>query len=118
MLNLRKKFLHVLNNLRSSSVIEKKKLVKTVNITFSKLIKLDNRQWEVNFRKLPSVPYQFHADTATLQGDRIQFNIYRDGSAGWKISGRDLPMIFTDQCDKLGTAIEKGLEEYYPGFSE
>ena len=89
-----------------------------VNITFSKLVKLDNRQWEVNFRKLPSVPYQFHADTATLQGERIQFNIYRDGTTGWKISGRDLPILFTDQCDKLGSAIEKGLQEYYPGFSE
>jgi hypothetical protein len=100
------------------SLSKKAEHVKTVNITFSKLVKLDNRQWEVNFRKLPSVPYQFHADTATLQGDRIQFNIYRDGNSGWKISGRDLPPIFISQCDKLGTAIEKGLEEYYPGYSE
>ena len=92
--------------------------MKTVNITFSKLIKLDNRQWEVNFRKLPSVPYQFHADTATLQGERIEFSIYRDGSSGWKISGRNLPELFTVSCDKLGTAIEKGLEENYPGYSE
>lgn len=89
-----------------------------VNITFSKLVKLDNRQWEVNFRKLPSVPYQFHADTATLQGERIQFSIYREGSSGWKISGRDLPVLFTESCDKLGTAIEKGLAENYPGFIE
>ena len=87
-----------------------------VNITFSKLIKLDNRQWEVNFRKLSTSPYQFHADTATLQGERIQFSIYRDESSGWKISGRDLPGLFVDSCDKLGTAIEKGLEEYYPGY--
>lgn len=89
-----------------------------VNITFSKLVKLDNRQWEVNFRKLPSSPYQFHADTATLQGERIQFSIYRDGTSGWKIAGRDLPVLFTNACDKLGTAIEKGLQEYYPNFSE
>ena len=89
-----------------------------VNITFSKLVKLDNRQWEVNFRKLPSSPYQFHADTATLQGVRIQFSIYRDGSSGWKIAGRDLPVLFTNACDKRGTAIEKGLQEYYPNFSE
>ena len=88
-----------------------------MNITFSKLIKLDNRQWEVNFRKLPSVPYQFHADTATLQGERIQFNIYRDGNS-WKISGRDLPVLFTEQCEKLGTAIENGLQEYYPDYSD
>ncbi|HUQ66398.1 MAG TPA: hypothetical protein VM101_09595 [Flavitalea sp.] len=89
-----------------------------VNVTFTKLIKLDNRQWEVNFRKLPSAPDKFHADTATLQGERIQFSIYREGSSGWKISGKDLPVMFTDSCDKLGTAIEKGLEEYYPEFRE
>ena len=106
------------NNHLIAAVYRKKKHVKTVNITFSKLIKLDNRQWEVNFRKLPSMPYQFHADTATLQGERIQFNIYRDGTSGWKISGRDLPLLFTDQCEKLGVAIEKGLEEYYPGYAE
>ena len=33
-------------------------------------------------------------------------------------SGRDLPLLFTDQCEKLGVAIEKGLEEYYPGYAE
>jgi hypothetical protein len=87
-----------------------------VNITFSKLVKIDGRQWEVNFRKLPSVPYQFHADTATLQGERIQFSLYREGSSGWRISGRDLPVWFTDACEKLGNAIEKGLEEYYPEY--
>lgn len=64
------------------------------------------------------MPYQFHADTATLQGERIQFQIYRDGTSGWKINGSDIPFFFTDQCDKLGTAIEKGLEEYYPGFAD
>ena len=89
-----------------------------VNITFSKLVKLDNRQWEVNFRKLPSDPYQFHADTATLQGERIQFQIYREDSSGWRISGRDLPALFVQSCEKLGTAIEKGLEEYYPWYRE
>jgi hypothetical protein len=86
-----------------------------INITFSKLVKIDGRQWEVNFRKLPSASYQFHGDTATLQGERIQFNLSRDGDAGWKITGRDLPIWFTEACDKLGTAVEKGLEEYYPG---
>jgi hypothetical protein len=91
-------------------------LVKTVNITFSKLVKIEGRQWEVNFRKLPASPHQFHADTATLQGDRIQFNLYKDGSSGWQISGRDIPVWFTDARDKLGNAIERGMEEYYPDY--
>ena len=87
-----------------------------VNIAFSKLVKIEGRQWEVNFRKLPSSPYQFHADTATLQGERIQFQLYREGTAGWKVNGRDLPVLISEASDKLGSAIEKGLEEFYPGF--
>lgn len=87
-----------------------------VNIAFSKLVKIEGRQWEVNFRRLPSSPYQFHADTVTLQGERIQFHIYREGTAGWKVNGRDLPAWFSENSDKLGSAIEKGLEEFYPGI--
>jgi hypothetical protein len=90
--------------------------VKTVNVTFSKLVKLDSRQWEVNFRKLPTLPYQFHADTATLQGERIQFSIYREGDSNWRISGRDIPEIISHSSDKLGSALERGMEEFYPGL--
>lgn len=90
--------------------------MKTVNITFSKLVKIDNRQWEVNFRKLPAATYQFHADTATLAGERIQFSIYKEETNEWRIVGRDLPELIVNSREKLVTAIEKGMQEYYPNF--
>lgn len=90
--------------------------MKTVNITFSKLIKIDNRQWEVNFRKLPGTPNQFHVDTATLQGERIQFNLERNESE-WRLIGRDVPELIAGAREKLVTAVEKGMQEYYPQFT-
>jgi hypothetical protein len=100
----------------SASLCLKWHPVKTVNVTFSKLVKLDSRQWEVNFRKLPTLPYQFHADTATLQGERIQFSIYRESDSSWRIAGRDIPEIISHSSDKLGSALERGMEEFYPGL--
>jgi hypothetical protein len=87
-----------------------------INIAFSKLVKIEGRQWEVNFRKLPSASYEFHADTATLEGDRLQFHVLRQGTSGWQVCGRDLPHWFCEASDKLGNAIENGLKEFYPGI--
>jgi hypothetical protein len=84
-----------------------------INIAFSKLVKIGSRQWEVNFRKLPSETNRFHADTPTLDGERIQFDLYKDQSA-WHISGAAVPEWISSAEQTLGTAVEQGLRECFP----
>jgi len=77
------------------------------------MVKIGNRQWEVNFRKLPSENNSFHADTPTLDGNRIQFNLYKE-QASWHISGTGIPEWISSAGQTLGTAIEQGLKEAFP----
>lgn len=85
-----------------------------INITFSKLVKMNGRLWEVNYRKLSGGPNLFHADTATLQGDRIQFLIHNDNGSGWRITGLDPASWLNDHVQSLGAAVDRGLQEHYP----
>lgn len=84
-----------------------------VNIAFSRLVKIGSRQWEVNFRKLPSETNRFHADTPTPDGERIQFDLYKEQSS-WHIAGNGIPEWISTACPTLGTAIEQGLRESFP----
>lgn len=84
-----------------------------VNIAFSKLVKIGGRQWEVNFRKLPSEANRFRADTPTLDGERIEFYLYKEQS-GWHITGKAVPEWISNAGDRLGSAIEEALMERFP----
>lgn len=88
-----------------------------INITFSEFVKMNGRLWEVNFRKLTRGIFVFYADTTTLQGERIQFQLQREEGAGWQISGNHLTEWLTESVQNLGSAIERGLQEYYPQIS-
>jgi hypothetical protein len=84
-----------------------------INITFSKFVKMNGRLWEVNFRKLNRGPQVFYADTATIQGDRIQFVLQKENSH-WDISGSNLPEWLVNSVQSLGASIDLGLQENYP----
>lgn len=85
-----------------------------INVTFSKFVKMNGRLWEVNFRKLSKGENVFYADTATLQGERIQFQLEHPDGDQWKISGNALPEWLRDSSQSIGSAIDLGLREYYP----
>jgi hypothetical protein len=87
-----------------------------INITFSKFVKMNGRLWEVNFRKLSSREKLFYADTATLQGERIQFHLEQSGNSSWSISGSHLPEWLTACAQEIGAAIELGMKEHYPSI--
>lgn len=84
-----------------------------INITFSKYVKMNGRLWEVNFRKLPRTNNLFYADTATLQGERIIFEMESD-NGGWKMKGSRIPEWMLAFEQTIGTAIEQGMQEYFP----
>lgn len=89
-----------------------------LNITFSQFVKMNGRLWEVNFRKLSRGRFVFYADTSTLQGERIQFQLQREeNSGGWQITGTQLTDWLVESVQNLGSAIERGLQEYYPQVS-
>lgn len=84
-----------------------------VNIAFSRFVKIGGRQWEVNFRKLPSENNRFRADTPTLDGDRIEFFLYKDHSS-WHVSGNGVPEWITNAGPTLGSVVEQTLVERFP----
>jgi hypothetical protein len=88
-----------------------------INVTFSKFVKMNGRLWEVNFRKLSKGTNVFYADTATLQGERIQFQLEQPEGGDWKISGSGLPEWLRNSSQSIGAAIDLGLKEYYPQLS-
>ena len=83
-----------------------------INITFSRYVKMNGRQWEVNFRKVPGTDSTFFADTPDLQGNRYQFMINKNGQTRWELEGSSVPKWFTDYLPQLVTAVESGIEEY------
>ena len=83
-----------------------------MNIAFTKIIRLKERQWEFNFRKLPGDQQNFHADVTDAKGDRIQFSIYKDAHGVWRTTGIKLPLWIADGDKLLGDAIEQGMVEF------
>ena len=84
-----------------------------INVTFSRYVKMNGRLWEVNFRKLSRGNNLFYADTATLQGERIAFEV--DGDHGpWKVTGKNVPQWIVEYEQNIGAAIEQGLKERFP----
>ena len=84
-----------------------------INVTFSRYVKMNGRLWEVNFRKLSRGNNLFYADTATLQGERIAFEV--DGEHGtWKVSGKNVPQWIVEYEQNIGSAIEQGMKERFP----
>jgi hypothetical protein len=88
-----------------------------INVTFSKYVKMNGRLWEVNFRKLSRGTQLFYADTATLQGERIAFEMQHENGA-WKIKGADNLQWILQYEQNIGSAIDQGMQEYFPHLVE
>jgi iron only hydrogenase large subunit-like protein len=76
------------------------------NIYFSKIIKLENRLREFNFRKLPNTNNNFHVDVTDDRGQRIMFTMYPDAEHTWHISTTEVPGWIHYAQNILGQLIE------------
>lgn len=80
-----------------------------MNIAFSKIIRIAERQWEFNFRKRPGEQPHFHADTTDQKGNRIQFSMLKEEQGGWRVTGMQIPAWIAGAAEILGKAIEEGM---------
>ena len=84
-----------------------------MNIFFSRIIKLGERQREVNFRKLPGdVNHSYHVDTTDDRGNRIIFSIYKDATGHWITSAPTVPVWIHNSEEMLGSIIEEESKAY------
>jgi len=81
--------------------------MKATNIFFSKLIKLDGRLREFNFRKASSVQNSFHVDVTDDRGHRIMFYMQKDGEGEWNTQLSALPNWLHVATPFLSTAIKE-----------
>ena len=80
--------------------------MQVTNIYFSKIIKLDNRLREFNFRKLPNTENNYHVDVTDDRGHRIMFTMYPDAENTWHISSPEVPQWIQFAQGMLGELIE------------
>jgi hypothetical protein len=77
------------------------------NIHFTKLLKVNGRLREFNFRKIPGATELFHVDVSDDRGNRLMFRIQKDDGY-WRIqSPQDLPQWVVDAEQKLAELIQE-----------
>ena len=81
--------------------------MKATNIFFSKLIKLDGRLREFNFRKGASPQSHFHVDVTDDRGHRIMFYMQKNGEGEWNTQLSDLPNWLHVATPLINTAIKE-----------
>ena len=72
------------------------------NIAFTRLIKINGRLREFNFRKRGDI--FFDADTSDERGNRYLFKMEKDGNA-WKLAGENLPGWLTSNEASISEAL-------------
>jgi hypothetical protein len=79
-------------------------------VQFTRLVKINGRLREFNFRKLKSPNEEiFSVNVVNDRGDRILFNMKKEGSS-WKVVGERLPDWITSGETELGQSIEDELQ--------
>jgi hypothetical protein len=77
------------------------------NIAFSRVLKIDGRLWEFNFRKLPGDSNDYHTDFTDARGNRVQFIVYKDEQNQWQAKGAFIAEWILNDVQLLGNAIEE-----------
>lgn len=80
--------------------------MRVTNVYFSKIIKIENRLREFNFRKLPNTNNNFHVDVTDDRGQRIMFTMYSDADHTWRISNNEVPGWIQYAQNLLGQLID------------
>jgi len=86
------------------------KLHFTKNVHFTKLIKINDRLKEFNFRRVASHtdPF-FTVDVSDDRGNRIMFRMEKSDSNNWRIVDDILPQWVSNNENKLRESIEEAL---------
>lgn len=79
-----------------------------MNIAFSKLLKIKDRQWEFNFRKIPASYSSYHVDVTDEKGGRILFSMIKPVDGPWRATSHKLPLWIGEAEAAIGAAIEEG----------
>lgn len=81
--------------------------MKSSNIFFSRLIKLDGRLREFNFRKIPALQDCFHVDVTDDWGRRIMFRIEGQECSQYNMPADSLPHWLADATPHLHSAVRE-----------
>lgn len=76
------------------------------NIHFTKLLKVNGRLREFNFRKIPGTTELFHIDVSDDRGNRIMFKMNKE-DAHWRIVSQELPQWVMDAEPRLEELIQE-----------
>jgi hypothetical protein len=76
------------------------------NIHFTKLLKVNGRLREFNFRKIPGATELFHLDVSDDRGNRIMFKMQKE-DGHWHIVSQELPQWVMDAEPKLEELIHE-----------
>ena len=81
-------------------------------IHFSRLVKIDGRLREFNYRKNNNAGvYVFDVDTADDRGNRIFMRLLKEDNEWQLTSKQELPPWIADHKEQLVTELEEGLTE-------
>lgn len=81
-------------------------------IHFTRLVKIDGRLREFNFRKNNNAgPYVFDVDTADDRGNRMFMRLLREDSDWQLTSKQELPSWISNNKDQLVSELEEGVNE-------
>jgi hypothetical protein len=86
------------------------KLLFTKNVHFTKLIKINDRLKEFNFRRVSNAsdPF-FTVDVSDDRGNRIMFRMEKRDANNWRIVDDILPQWVSNNENKLHESIEEAL---------
>jgi hypothetical protein len=77
---------------------------------FSKIIKAGLRQREFNFRQLAAgAEARYHVDVNDDKGNRLIFNLVKNGEGRWKTLDPNLPEWVHNAEGDLGSSIDEHL---------
>ena len=77
-----------------------------MNIAFSKILKINERNWEFNFRKLPADYLSYHVDVTDDKGGRILFSMHKPAGGSWRATSNKLPIWIAASESLIGETIE------------
>jgi hypothetical protein len=79
-----------------------------MNIFFTRLLKIQERLREINFRRLPTEGAAYHVDTTDDRGVRLMWLMKKEEKGLWVFSTQGLPSWIVEAEGLLAAAIEEG----------
>lgn len=77
-----------------------------MNTAFSKILKINERNWEFNFRKRQADYLSYHVDVTDDKGRRILFSMPKPANGIWRATSHKLPLWIAASEHLIGETIE------------